>query len=166
MSQFNRQQSLIGLIGWLALSFAVAGVGAIASLDAAEFYQLLERPFWAPPGGVFAPVWTLLFALMGVAAWLVWRRAGFAGARVALVLFLVQLFFNGLWSWLFFAWHRGALAFADVLLLWALIVLTLVAFWRVRPLAGMLLIPYLLWVTLALALNFSVWRLNPGLLGG
>jgi tryptophan-rich sensory protein len=102
---------------------------------------------------------------MGIAAWLVWRAGGFRAARTALGLFLVQLVLNALWSWLFFGWHLGALAFADIVLLWVLIVATLVAFWRIRALAGALLIPYLLWVGFASMLNYSVWQLNPRILG-
>ena len=101
---------------------------------------------------------------MGFAAWLVWRVGGFAPARIALTLFLAQLAANALWTWLFFAWQEGALAFAEILLLWALIVCTVVAFWRVRPLAGALLLPYLAWVTFATALTFATWQLNPQLL--
>jgi tryptophan-rich sensory protein len=110
-------------------------------------------------------VWTFLYILMALAAWLVWRVDGFRPARTALTLFLLQLALNALWSWLFFGWHRGALAFGDILLLWVLIAATLVAFWRTRPLAGALLVPYLLWVSFAAALNYSVWRLNPQVLG-
>ena len=102
---------------------------------------------------------------MGIAAWLVWRVGGFRAAKSALILFLVQLAPNALWSWLFFVWHRGAFSFADILLLWALIVATLISFWRIRPLAGALLVPYLLWVSFASALNYSVWQLNPQVLG-
>jgi translocator protein len=88
------------------------------------------------------------------------------GQRVgALTLFLAQLVLNALWSWLFFGWNRGALAFADILLLWVLIIATLVAFWRIQVLAGWLLVPYLLWVSFASALNFAVWQLNPQSLG-
>ena len=101
---------------------------------------------------------------MGVAAWLVWRRRGFAGARPALVLFVTQLVANALWSWLFFAWQRGALAFAEVVVLWCLVVGTVVAFHRVRALAAVLLYPYLAWTTYATALTYAVWRLNPGVL--
>lgn len=165
MTLMPRQKQILGLIGWLAVSFAASGVGAIASLTAGEFYTQLVRPDWAPPPSVFGPVWTVLYALMGVAAWLVWRRGGFGANRTALVLFLAQLSLNALWSWLFFAWHQGAWAFADILLLWVLIVATLVAFWRVRVLAGVLFVPYLLWVGFAAALNYSVWRLNPQMLG-
>lgn len=102
---------------------------------------------------------------MGIAAWLVWRAEGFRAARIPLILFLVQLGVNALWSWLFFAWHLGALAFADILLLWFLIATTLVLFWRVGFVAGALLVPYLLWVSFALVLCYSVWQLNPQLLG-
>src|SRR3546814_1334061 len=101
---------------------------------------------------------------MAIAAWLVWRRGGVRENRNALSLFLLQLALNALWSWLFFAWHLGGLAFAEIVVLWVLIVATLVSFWRVRPLAGALLIPYLLWVSFAVALNYSVWQLNRQLL--
>ena len=127
--------------------------------------KLTVRPEWAPPPQWFGPVWTLLYALIGIAAWLVWRVGGFRAAASALALFLVQLAVNALWSWLFFGWHLGALAFADIVLLWLLILATLIAFWRIRPLAGVLLVPYLLWVSFATALNYATWRLNPQLLG-
>lgn len=156
---------LVGLVGWLALTFAAAAIGGIASASAGDFYARLVRPAWAPPGWLFAPVWTALYLLMGVAAWQVWRERGFRGAAAALGLFLTQLAANALWTWLFFAWRLGGLAFAEVLLLWALILATVVAFWRVRPLAGALLLPYLGWVSFACALTWATWRSNPGLLG-
>lgn len=159
------RRQILGLIGWLVVSFAASAIGALASVQAKSFYGQLTQPAWAPPGWLFGPVWTLLFTLMAIAAWLVWRSGGFRANRVALSLFLLQLSLNALWSWLFFAWHRGALAFADIVLLWILIVATLVSFWRVRPIAGALLIPYLLWVSFAAALNYSVWQLNPQILG-
>lgn len=156
---------LLGLTAWLVLAFAAAAVGALASVEAAAFYEALVRPVWAPPGWVFGPVWSALYALMGVAAWLVWRERGLGPAGGALPLFIVQLAANALWSWLFFAWRLGVWAFAGALLLWALVLATTVAFWRVRPLAGALLLPYLAWVGFAALLTFVVWRLNPGLLG-
>jgi tryptophan-rich sensory protein len=158
------QRQLIGLVGWLVVSFAAASIGAVASLDAASFYRQLSRPEWAPPSWLFAPVWTVLYALMGVAAWLVWRSHGFKASRTSLVLFLVQLAANALWTWLFFAWHQGAGAFAEILILWALIVATIASFRSVSVPAALLLVPYLVWVTFATALTFSVWRLNPGVL--
>jgi tryptophan-rich sensory protein len=165
MQSMTRQKQILGLAGWLVVSFAASAIGAVASIQAGSFYSQLTQPDWAPPAGVFGPVWTVLYALMGVAAWLVWRSGGFHSNRQALTLFLVQLAFNALWSWLFFAWHRGALALADVLVLWILVLATLVSFWRVSPVAGALFIPYLLWVGFAFALNYSVWQLNPQVLG-
>ena len=159
------QKHIPGLIGWLAVSFAASAAGAIATTQAESFYGQLIQPSWAPPPWLFGPVWTVLYALMGIAAWLTWRSGGFRANRPALSLFLGQLAVNGVWSWIFFAWQLGALAFADIVVLWVLIVATIIMFRRVRPLAGALLIPYLLWVSFAAALNYSLWQLNPGLLG-
>lgn len=155
----------LGLAAWLAVTGVAAALGAVASVEAASFYAGLEQPSWAPPAGVFGPVWTTLYVLMAVAAWLVWRVGGLAAARAVLGLYLAQLALNALWSWLFFAWRLGGVAFAEVLVLWVTILATTVAFARVRPLAGVLLAPYLLWVAFAAVLNFVVWRMNPGSLG-
>ncbi|MBD0321127.1 MAG: tryptophan-rich sensory protein [Gemmatimonadetes bacterium] len=160
----SRAADAAGLPVWMVLSFAAAAVGGVASAGAPEFYARLAKPAWAPPAWLFGPAWTVLFVLMGVAAWLVWKSRERPGARRALGLFVVQLAFNALWSWLFFAWRRGDLALADVVLLELLIVVTMVAFWRVRPLAGALMIPYALWVAYATALTAAVWRMNPSLL--
>ena len=159
------KKQIVGLAGWLIVSFIAAAIGGAASIQAGPFYTQLVRPDWAPPPSIFGPVWTVLYALMGIAAWLVWLVGGFRAAKSALTLFLVQLALNALWSWLFFGWRRGAFAFVDILLLWALIVATLISFWRIRPLAGALLVPYLLWVSFACALNYSVWQLNRQFLG-
>jgi translocator protein len=150
-----------GLIGWLLASLATGAIGALATRDAREFYAGLVKPEWAPPGWLFGPVWTALYLLMGVAAWLVWRRAGWSGAAGALSLFLAQLVCNALWSWVFFAWRRGAWALADIVLLVVLIVATLVTFARVHRLSALLLVPYLAWVLFATALTYAIWRANP-----
>ena len=165
MSPLTTQKQILGLLAWLVVSFIAAAIGGAASIQAGSFYTQLLRPDWAPPAAIFGPVWTVLYALMGISAWLVWRVGGFRAAKSALTLFLVQLAFNALWSWLFFGWRRGGLAFADILLLWALIIATLIFFWRIRPLAGALLVPYLLWVSFATALNYAVWQRNPQILG-
>jgi len=154
-----------GFIAWLAICFIAAAIGALASVQAGTFYLSLLRPEWAPPAAVFGPMWTLLYTLMAISAWLVWREGGYSNARTALNLFLAQLALNALWSWLFFAWHLGGAAFVDILLLWVLLVATLISFWRIRPLAGALLVPYLLWVSFAAVLNYAVWQMNPGVLG-
>lgn len=154
----------LGLLGWLLVAFAAAAVGGFASANSAEFYRELVRPPWAPPGWLFGPVWSVLYALMGIAAWLVWRAQGFVGARNALFMFIAQLAANALWTWLYFVWRLGGAAFIEILVLWALILATIVLFWQVSRIAGALLVPYLAWVSFASALTLSTWRLNPGLL--
>ena len=114
----------IGLLVALAVTFLAATAGAIASVDASTFYSELARPGWAPPGWLFGPGWSVLYTLMAVAAWLVWRKAGLPRATAALSLFALQLLANALWSWLFFAWRIGALALVDVLVLWVLVAAT------------------------------------------
>ncbi len=158
------RRSLAGLACWLGITYVAAAVGGAATTQAGDFYVGLTRPAWAPPGWLFGPVWMLLYTLMGVAAWLVWRRAGIRGARIALGLFLLQLAVNALWSWLFFAWRLGAASFAWILLLIALVLGTGRAFKRINSTAGNLLVPYLVWLVFAAALACAVWRLNPGLL--
>ena len=148
-----------GLLGWLALCFS-ASVGAVF-VSTGDWYARLVKPPWSPPAWLFGPAWTTLYTLMAVAAWLVWREGGWKVQKFALGLFLVQWVLNALWTPLFFGLHRADLAFAEISLLWLAILTTLVSFWRVRPLTGALLVPYLLWVSFAAALNFSLWRLNP-----
>lgn len=157
-------KTLLALAGWLGIVFVAGAIGAVASVQAPEFYLALERPAWAPPPSVFGPVWTVLYVMMGFAAWLSRDASRPRLIRVARSLFVTQLVLNSLWSWLFFAWRQGALAFVEIAGLWILLVATVIAFWRIRPIAGALLVPYLLWVSFAAALNFSVWRLNPALL--
>lgn len=157
-------RKIVGLIGWLAITFIAAAIGSMASIGAPTFYAQLSRPDWAPPASLFGPVWTGLYLLMAVAAWLVWRERGFAGARFALGIYVLQLILNALWSWLFFGWRLGAAAAVEVVLLLLVIALTVFAFWRVRPLAAVLLIPYLAWVSFATALTISIVRRNPQLL--
>jgi tryptophan-rich sensory protein len=153
---------VLGLLLWLALTFAAGAIGAIASSDAASFYGQLSKPSWAPPAAIFGPVWTALYALMGIAAWLVWRAPG--PKRAALAVFCAQLAANALWSWLFFAWRTGAAAAVEVLMLLALIVATVAVFWKHSRVASLLLLPYALWVSFASALTWTLWRGNPGLL--
>jgi len=153
-----------GLVGWLGVAFAAAAIGAVASADAGSFYAQLIRPAWAPPASAFGPVWSTLYLLMGIAAWLVWRERDAPRLGAALTLFIAQLCTNALWSWLFFAWRKGALAFMEVLVLLVLIAVTIAAFWRISRLAGLLMFPYFAWVCLASALTWSVWQNNPNLL--
>lgn len=157
-------RQVVGLIVWLIVTFTAAALGAWASADAGSFYPELSRPSWAPSASVFGPVWSVLYTLMAVAVWLVWRQGGWSRQRVPLILFLVQLAANALWSWLFFAWHLGGAATFEVVVLWLLIVATIGSFWRRNRLAAVLLVPYLAWVSFATMLCLVLWRMNPSLL--
>jgi benzodiazapine receptor len=150
---------VLALAGWLALCYGAAALGSQFT-DTGAWFQALRKPPWNPPNWLFGPVWTILYGLMGVAAWLVWKRRGFARGALPLGLFGVQLALNVAWSWLFFTARRPDLALFEIVVLWAAILATLLAFWRVRRAAGLLLVPYLAWVTFAAALNFAIWRLN------
>ena len=145
------------LIGWLALSFVPALIGY--RFPAPDYYARLDKPSWAPPGWLFGPVWTLLYALIGAAAWLVAGRS-VPGARSPLVLWGVQLGLNATWTPVFFGLRAPGLALVNIGLLWLAIVGTVVAFFSRRPAAGALLLPYLGWVSFATALNFAIWRRN------
>lgn len=163
-------RSFLVLVLFLGLCFGTAAFGG--QFVPGEWYAALAKPAWNPPAWVFAPVWTLLYAMMAVAGWLVWRsgevaRSGSAieagqgpSRSLALGVFVLQLGLNGAWSWLFFGLHRPGLALAEIVVLWLAILATTVLFWRRRPLAGALLVPYLIWVAFAAALNFALWRLN------
>ena len=151
-------KNTLGLVGWLLVSFSAAWIGSRFMPGA--WYASLAKPSWNPPNAIFAPVWSVLYVLMGVAAWLVWRRAGFSGAGVSLALFVVQLVLNALWSYLFFGLHRPDIAFFDIVALWVMILVVTVLFWRVDRLAGGLMLPYVVWVTFASYLNYVLWRLN------
>lgn len=147
----------------LAVFIVISFVPALAGGRSmpGEWYQALRKPSFNPPAWVFGPVWTLLYASMGVAAWMVWRAAGnWRAASLPLSVFALQLVFNGLWSWLFFGLHRPDLALLDILALWLAILGTIVVFWQKSPAAGALLFPYLAWVSFAAILNAALWHLN------
>ncbi|MFN4328470.1 MAG: TspO/MBR family protein [Limnobacter sp.] len=150
----------------VALTLAIGAIGAIGSAQAPAFYAELVRPDWAPPAKVFGPVWTTLYVLIGIALYLVWsRRTTSPSANSWLGLFAVQLAVNAVWSWLFFEWRLGLWAFVDCALL---AVLVGVLVWRARPVSGvaaLLLLPYLAWVSFATVLSWTMWQLNPALLG-
>ena len=150
---------LIGLGFWLAVTFTAAWIGSW--YQPGEWYAALVKPTLTPPAWIFGPVWTLLYAMMAIAAWLVWRRYGWANAIGPLSLFLGQLALNALWSYLFFGLQSPGLALLDIIALWLAILITLMAFWRYHPPAGLLLLPYFLWVSFATYLNFQFWHLNP-----
>lgn len=146
---------------WLVLAALLVlclGLGSAAGFLTAQslptWFPTLVKPSFNPPSWLFAPVWTTLYIMMAVAAWLVWLRKG------PLVLFYVQLALNFAWSLLFFGLHSPALALIDIVAMWVAILLTLLAFWKVDRRAGWLLVPYLAWVSFASVLNASIWWLN------
>jgi translocator protein len=146
------------LLGWVMLCFATAVPAAW--WPPGEWYLALNKPSWHPPAWVFGPVWSTLYVLMAVSAWLVWREGGFARQGRPLTLFLVQLVLNAAWSPLFFGLQRPGVAFVEIIILWLAIAATIVAFRRVHRVAAWLLVPYLAWVSFAAFLNGTLWRLN------
>jgi tryptophan-rich sensory protein len=162
--QISKSRSILGFLVVLGVTFSAAAVGGWASANAPGFYALLNKPSWAPPAAVFGPVWTVLYLLMAVAAWLVWKGGRKQEVRRALLFYLAQLALNALWTWVFFAWRQGGWALVEIVVLGIMILITLATFHRVRPLAGYLLVPYLVWVGFAAVLNAVLWRLNPELL--
>jgi benzodiazapine receptor len=151
----------LGLAASLVLVFLVSAVGAAVTLPKiAGWYASLVHPSWTPPDRVFGPVWTVLYVLMALAAWLVWRKAGWQGARGSLGLYGAQLLLNMLWSILFFGLGWITVALAEIVLLWALVLATLLAFSRHVLPASFLFVPYLLWLSYAVSLNAGFWQLN------
>ncbi|HVB35148.1 MAG TPA: TspO/MBR family protein [Patescibacteria group bacterium] len=147
------------LIASLLVCFGAAWLGSQFTRPAlAPWYASLAKPSWTPPNWVFAPAWTTLFALMGIAAWLIWRRSGLLS--LPLGLFALQLTFNVTWSGLFFGLKLPGAAMGGIVFLWLAILTTAIAFWPVSRVAAWLMAPYLAWVTYAAFLNFAIWRLN------
>ena len=153
-------QHILGLAISMAICFAAAGIGSLLTTPSVGgWYAGIAKPWWTPPNWVFGPVWSTLYAMMAVGAWLVWRRGG-AEIRLALMLFATQLVLNVAWSGLFFALRLPGVAFAEILLLWLAIGATALIFGRISVAAGLLFVPYFAWVSFAAILNLAIWRLN------
>lgn len=145
------------LIGFVVLCFAAAGIGGFFPPD--DWYASLNRPSYAPPNWVFGPVWTILYLMMAIAGWLVWKSTT-AGKALALTMFGVQLLLNSAWSAIFFGWHQPGWALLEICILWLAIATTILLFKRHSTSAAMLLLPYLAWVSFASVLNYGFWSLN------
>lgn len=152
------QKSVLGALGALVLTFGAAFVGSRFPVD--EWYTSLTKPPWNPPNWLFGPVWSVLYLLMAVSVWLVWTKEGVSGAILPLSVFLIQLILNAAWSWLFFGLHEPVFALIEILGLWLAILVNIILFWRMSSISGILLVPYLAWVTFAAFLNYTLWRLN------
>lgn len=149
---------LVSVIVCLAAGF-IGSIFTNASIP--TWYAALKKPAFAPPNWVFAPVWTMLFVLMGIAAYLVWRQGlSTPTNKIALILFIIQLIFNMLWSLAFFTLKSPLFGFVVIIILWFLILFTIIYFSNISNVAGILLIPYIAWVSFASILNFMLWRLN------
>jgi translocator protein len=155
--------SAVQLILCLLIPLAAGFVGsAFTTPSIPTWYAALNKPSFNPPNWIFAPVWTTLFILMGIALFIVWKKGiKTPGVKAAIVIFAVQLVLNTGWSLLFFGLHSPFYAFIEIIFLWLAIALTIVSFWKLSPAASLLLVPYLCWVSFASYLNFTVWRLNP-----
>lgn len=150
-----------GLFISFLVCFSAAAIGSLTTTpQIPNWYADLAKPIWTPPNWLFGPVWTILFSLMAIAAWLVWRKHGMKNARSAFVWFGIQLVLNSLWSVLFFGWNNPGAAAAEILLLWLTILMTMVTFSKKSKAAGLLLVPYFLWVSFAMVLNISIWQMN------
>ena len=145
----------------IAICFAAAGIGALMTTPAlGDWYVRLNKPAWTPPNGVFGPVWTLLYASMGLAAWMVWLQRTSRNVTPALSIFAIQLILNVAWSGLFFELRSPGAGLLAIVALWCAIAATILSFRRTVALAGWILVPYLAWVSFAMALNFEIWRMN------
>lgn len=149
----------LGLLGFLLITFSAPALGSSWPPDG--WFAALAKPDWNPPSWLFGPVWMLLYTLMAVAAWLVWKQGGFSRQRRPLSLYFIQLALNAAWTPLFFGAHQLLGALIVIGVLWIAILLTCLSFRPVSRTAALLLFPYLGWVTFATALNFTIWRLNP-----
>jgi len=155
---FRQSAALVLCVG---VCFAAAAIGArFTSPNVPGWYANLEKPSWTPPSWVFGPVWSVLYLLMAISAWQVWRRTGLRAAMVPLALFGIQLVLNVAWSGLFFGLRRPGAALIEIVLLWVAILATMIAFRQRSALAGWLMLPYLAWVSFAVALNLAIWNLN------
>lgn len=157
-SQKEHGCHFIGLVTWSFVCFLPAALGAFSRPGA--WYASLDKPAWNPPSWVFGPVWTTLYILMAVAAWMVWKRGGFASQRRPLSLFLAQLALNALWTPVFFGMNLVGVALGVLLLLTVTLTATVVSFWGVHRLAACLLLPYLGWAGFASVLNATLWWMN------
>ncbi len=158
-STSSRSRDMAALFSWLALTFCASATAVFVTTGG--WYAALNKPAWNPPSWLFGPAWTLLYTLMAVAAWLVWKQGGWKSQKKALSLYLLQWALNALWTPLFFGLHLPGPAFAELLALDLAVLATLRAFWPVSRPAAWLLVPYACWIAFASALNFTIWRLNP-----
>lgn len=149
-------------LGFILISQLAGVVGSFFTAPAiSTWYSTLNKPSFNPPSWVFGPAWITLYTLMGIASYLIWQKRGDNSlVKTALIIFFIHLVFNALWSVIFFGLHSPMWAFVEILFLWAMILLLIIIFYKIDRRAAYLLVPYILWVSFASILNFSIWRLN------
>ena len=154
--------SVLKLTASIILCQLAGFLGSLFTMPAiSTWYQTLNKPIFVPPNWIFSPVWISLFILMGISLFMVWRRQDHPQLKTAFIFFSVQLILNIFWSAAFFGLRSPLLGLMDIILLWITILLTVLNFLKISKVAGLLLLPYLLWVSFATLLNFSLWVLNP-----
>jgi len=159
-TSMSKSKQMAGLVVSLLIVFGIASLGGfLTNLSVNTWYPTLAKPFWTPSGAIIGTVWTILYTLMGIAAWIIWR-GGAVGVQRPLVIYAVQLLLNAGWSALFFGLRSPGLALLEIGVLWIAILVTAATFWKVSKLAGALMAPYLIWVSFAGVLNAMIWRLN------
>lgn len=153
---------ILQIIAFVAICQAAGIVGALFTVDAIpSWYNTLNQPSFRPPNWIFGPMWTTLYVLMGVAAWKIWRkRKENIHANFAVKLFFIHLFFNAIWSIIFFGYHQIGIALIDIIIVFGMIIWLMAKFWKIDHLATYLLIPYLIWVGFAIALNAAIFMIN------
>jgi benzodiazapine receptor len=158
-----KPRDIIKLVASISVCLLAGMIGSIFTAKAMPtWYISLNKPPFTPPNWLFAPAWTTLYILMGIAAFIIWRKGlGNKSVRTALALFMVQLILNAFWSLAFFGLKSPLLGLAVIILLWIAILFTILTFFRISRAAGILMVPYILWVSFAAILNGSIWLLNP-----
>lgn len=154
----GNKKKIVGLIIWIFIC-SLAGIFG-AQFEPGSWYELLQKPAWTPPNWVFPVVWPILYVMMGISAWMLWKMEEVSLTDTEFTWFFMQLILNALWSWIFFGMELIATGLAEIFLLWVALIFTLFLFWHRNHTAGLLLVPYLLWVSYASALNFAIWQLN------
>jgi len=155
------KKSILPLLISILIVFSFGFIGSLFTTPSiATWYAFINKPLFSPPNWIFAPVWTLLYILMGISAFLIWKKRDNLKTKQALIFYGIQLILNALWSIIFFGMHNPGLAFLEIIILWLFILITLIKFYKINKTAGILFIPYLLWVSFASILNYAIWMLN------
>jgi len=155
------KKSILPFLISILIVFSFGFIGSFFTTSSiTNWYAFINKPLFSPPNWIFGPVWTLLYILMGISAFLIWKKRDNLKTKSALIFYGIQLILNALWSIIFFGMHNPGLALLEIIILWLFILITLIKFYKINKTAGLLFIPYLLWVSFASILNYAIWILN------